>query len=263
MADGWSYERDGFDTLRVPFVFIPEGASQPLEWLADHPDHIRMPAKFIPRSLSRGRQVEGAQRDPAPAARSDGSASPVRTEGTMAGSRAPIGPSNRRRFPPPPQIDRSGYFQESPVAAYLRVGEVFDRMGAAKPFARRDEAMPSVPAAVKSTASGESDYTAGVNPETSRNLPPDGHQWSALNPEGVAPDATSGIAPTIEEIAHFTRSVNGATAKALGMSRDQLGDAIHTIKHAAGLGGADDILIHIPTGNVFFGGEWIGNVNDE
>lgn len=128
MADDGRNQPDSFDTLRVPFVFVPEGATAPADWLADHPNHIRVPAKFVPRASSYGRQAEITP--PGSATRSDGSVNPVRTKSTMTGSLAPIGPGNRRRFPPPPQIDRTRYFQESPVAAYLRASEVFDRLNA-------------------------------------------------------------------------------------------------------------------------------------
>ncbi len=47
------------------------------------------------------------------------------------------------------------------------------------------------------------------------------------------------------------------------MSRAQLRNAMHRLKDAVCLGGADDVLIHIPTGEVFFNGESIGNLHDE
>jgi hypothetical protein len=32
---------------------------------------------------------------------------------------------------------------------------------------------------------------------------------------------------------------------------------------AAGLGGADNLIIHIPSGDAFFNGEYIGDLKDE
>jgi len=57
--------------------------------------------------------------------------------------------------------------------------------------------------------------------------------------------------------------ITAALAGALGMSRQSLGNAIESIKGANGLGGADNVQIHVATGNVFFNGEYIGNVFDE
>jgi hypothetical protein len=38
-----------FDELKVPFVFVPHGALEPTEWLANHRDFIKLPATFVPR----------------------------------------------------------------------------------------------------------------------------------------------------------------------------------------------------------------------
>jgi RHS repeat-associated protein len=57
--------------------------------------------------------------------------------------------------------------------------------------------------------------------------------------------------------------ITNSTASALDMSRAELGTAIHSLKDAAGLGGADNIIIHIPSGDAFFNGEYIGNLKDE
>lgn len=61
----------------------------------------------------------------------------------------------------------------------------------------------------------------------------------------------------------FTSDVGSVTARALGMSRNELSDALHSLKRAAGLGGADNVLIHLPSGDVFYNGENIGNLHDE
>ena len=47
------------------------------------------------------------------------------------------------------------------------------------------------------------------------------------------------------------------------MTRDELRRALHNLKDAIGLGGADNVEIHIPSGDVFFNGENIGNLRDE
>jgi hypothetical protein len=35
--------------LRLPFVFVPDGAPTPLEWMAAHPGFVTVPARFLPR----------------------------------------------------------------------------------------------------------------------------------------------------------------------------------------------------------------------
>ena len=35
--------------LRVPFVFVPDGAPPPLEWMAAHPGFVTFAARFVPR----------------------------------------------------------------------------------------------------------------------------------------------------------------------------------------------------------------------
>jgi uncharacterized protein DUF4150 len=54
-------------------------------------------------------------------------------------------------------------------------------------------------------------------------------------------------------------------AEALGMDRRRLGQAVHGIKKAAGLGGADNVVINRATGDVFDPRtqEYIGNIFDE
>jgi hypothetical protein len=39
-----------FDELKLPFIFVPHGEPEPTEWLARHPDYIKLPATFVPRT---------------------------------------------------------------------------------------------------------------------------------------------------------------------------------------------------------------------
>jgi hypothetical protein len=66
-----------------------------------------------------------------------------------------------------------------------------------------------------------------------------------------------------QQIDDYTSDINNATAQALNMTRSQLRTAIHVLKDAANLGPSDNVLIHIPTGDAYFNGEWIGNLHDE
>ena len=42
----------GPDELRVPFVFVPDGAPDPVEWMAEHPGWVRFPATLVPHEPS-------------------------------------------------------------------------------------------------------------------------------------------------------------------------------------------------------------------
>ena len=53
-----------FDELKVPFVFVPHGAPEPTEWLANHRDFIKLPATFVPRGRSGDRANLSSDRPP-------------------------------------------------------------------------------------------------------------------------------------------------------------------------------------------------------
>ena len=42
------------DDFAVPFVFVPHGGPEPLEWMAAHPGWVKIPATFVPRRNSGG-----------------------------------------------------------------------------------------------------------------------------------------------------------------------------------------------------------------
>ena len=46
---------------QIPFIFVPHGAPEPPEWMAQHPDWVKIPATMVPRGRTRGR----AERDDA------------------------------------------------------------------------------------------------------------------------------------------------------------------------------------------------------
>ncbi|MGA9866249.1 MAG: hypothetical protein WBQ75_07375 [Acetobacteraceae bacterium] len=68
--------------------------------------------------------------------------------------------------------------------------------------------------------------------------------------------------PELIEVNRFTSDPSDA-ARGLGMSPMNFRKAIHSLKDGLGLRGDDDLLFHIPSGDVFFNGENVGNLHDE
>ena len=140
------------------------------------------------RTTSAFRRCSGPARQP-PQSRAPMAASSVRCAGTSVNDAAPtansvsgyapIGP-HQRRYPPPPQIDRSGYFRESPIAAYQRINGMFDRMGV--------ESSPRM-------ASGARLAANVSNPETSPRSVPDVPSQSRLASGDTARSAST-VDPT-------------------------------------------------------------------
>lgn len=74
--------------------------------------------------------------------------------------------------------------------------------------------------------------------------------------EGSERDSGSPILPVAE------RSTGNPdyAARALRMDRNLLSERLHLMKDDAGLGGDDNVRIMIPSGDVYFGSEHIGNL---
>jgi hypothetical protein len=97
--------RNDRNTLSVPFIFVKHGDPLPVRWMAEHPDHIKVPAVMVPHGTrppppwsDAGAGAAAAALKPAPAA-----------ESRIPGSFAPP-PARRKCLPngqPWPQ-DRNG-----------------------------------------------------------------------------------------------------------------------------------------------------------
>lgn len=78
------------------------------------------------------------------------------------------------------------------------------------------------------------------------------------SPEGSARESEGPILPVAE------RSTGNPdyAARALRMDRNVLSAILHDIKHHADLSGDDNVRIMIPSGDVYFGSEFIGNLRE-
>ncbi len=94
---------------------------------------------------------------------------------------------------------------------------------------------------------------AGTPPNAGWFAPTEGS-----SPEGSSRESAAPILPVAE------RSTGNPdyAARALRMDRNVLSDILHDIKHHVGLTGDDDVKIMIPSGDVYYGSEYIGNLRE-
>ena len=52
----------GPDDLQTPFLFVPHGAPEPVEWMRKHPGWVKFPATFVPRAPAAVRMIPGTNR---------------------------------------------------------------------------------------------------------------------------------------------------------------------------------------------------------
>ena len=52
----------GFGDLQAPFLFVPHGAPEPMEWMRRHPVWVKFPAPFVPRVPAAVRTIPGTDR---------------------------------------------------------------------------------------------------------------------------------------------------------------------------------------------------------
>jgi len=110
-----------FDELKVPFIFVPHGAPEPTEWLANHRDFIKLPATFVPRGRSGG-QANLSSDGPQPIQH--------RTVDGLAAASGPTAPrpSNGSAMSDPMsaatnQTRESTPIPDDPIAAFCRASE--------------------------------------------------------------------------------------------------------------------------------------------
>ncbi len=54
-------------SMKVPFIFVPHGSPPPLDWMAEHPGALTVPATFVPRARQ-AHPPPGPDAEPDPAA---------------------------------------------------------------------------------------------------------------------------------------------------------------------------------------------------
>ncbi len=110
-----------FDELKVPFIFVPHGAPEPTEWLANHRDFIKLPATFVPRGRSGG-QANLSSDGPPPIqhrtvdglAAASGPTAPRRSNGSAMSDPMSAATNQTRESTPMP---------DDPIAAFFRASE--------------------------------------------------------------------------------------------------------------------------------------------
>ena len=113
---------DGPDELRVPFVFVPTGAPDPVEWMARHPGWVRFPATFKPHP----RPVIGGNTPEAKGGYRTGAPTPNWPMGLPACVGLPAHQVNGGRFGRPCYPDSTlqrNYSAEDAIAFYLRFND--------------------------------------------------------------------------------------------------------------------------------------------
>jgi hypothetical protein len=84
------------------------------------------------------------------------------------------------------------------------------------------------------------------------------HQWFGHGTASAASPAED--AGPVELAGNYTDPK--AACRALGMDRIQFKENLHKLKDAHNLSGNDNVIIRVPSGDVFFGKEHLGNVCD-
>ncbi|MGH9810429.1 MAG: hypothetical protein ACRD9W_24815, partial [Terriglobia bacterium] len=141
------------------------------------------------------------------------------------------------------------------AAVHLRIPDL--------PGFRARAALEAEDLLIKTEVGGTALARAGWDPDQHpRAGTPPNPGWFAPtgepNPEGSARESGAPILP----VADRSTGNPDYAARALRMDRNVLSDILHKLKDRAGPGGANNIRIMIPSGDVYFGPEYIGNLRD-
>jgi hypothetical protein len=140
---------------------------------------------------------------------------------------------------PEPERAASGLVSGAdPVARFLRINEALDRITGGGVRGKRRPSIIGTSVQYVPVATAPVPVANDKGAAAARTRSPDAFDQRAL-----------------EEVGYKTKNVNNSTARDLGMNRDQLRRAIHTLKRALGLRGDDDLEMEVPSGDVFYHGE--------
>jgi hypothetical protein len=125
MTSNGPNRRNSPDGLIVPAILVPDGDPVPQEWLAQHPDAIRVRATLVPRQLpSAETETQSQPSSPRPDA-PRGERDPHHGLDEHRSERDPFS----RAGGPEPGSAGPGYDESGPVAAYLRMHEALAGVG--------------------------------------------------------------------------------------------------------------------------------------
>jgi hypothetical protein len=116
---------------------------------------------------------------------------------------------------------------------------------------------------IKFERSGDVLARAGWDPDKHprAGTPPNPGWFAPTDGSGSEGSAHESEAPILPVAERSTTNPNYA-ARALRMDRNAFSERLHEIKDHAGLAGDDDVRIMIPSGDVYYGSEHIGNLRE-
>ncbi len=175
------HDGDSNDALVVPFLWVPDDASEPTEWLMRHPDAVRVPATFEQDtpSISAGQRQEAGSDHPD--TMGDGGNTSI-TGDQSSGSESPASNNSRRR-PSAYWLTAAGVGRTDPVEAYRQADEGLPRTNARQPTTPDGAITEPEPDASVEVASENNTATqdaaahsndaapAGIDPHSSAAIP--------------------------------------------------------------------------------------------
>lgn len=175
-----------FDELALPFIFVPHGAPDPTDWLASHPDHIKLPATFVPHESGDGRQ-DRPSGGPPPGGPPPGQRAPVDGLGAPPDPTSPsVGDAISDRIPVAPNhVADPSFSSDDPIAAFLRADD-------ALPSAAHDYASGSTSGSV-TQATAKTEAPPEEQPLNPLEATPPVSAGTSAGPAGRASEAATGV----------------------------------------------------------------------